>query len=149
MRELIVSRFARDALRGGVFIDAYAPRPYFFHLALIEAARRADPNFDALRTDEPLEYRLVGLRQEEADRSKNARLSICSYFAALVAFRSQFAHLLAACQSSASLDANFALDSVARPIAERHRASLLDSLPERERFIGRLPLRGRHIARNA
>ena len=30
---------------------------------------------------------------------------------------------------------DFALDTIARPLAERHRASLLESLPERERFI--------------
>jgi hypothetical protein len=44
MREAVLSRFSRDALRGAVFIDPAATRPYIFHLLLVEAVRRADPN---------------------------------------------------------------------------------------------------------
>ena len=77
LRELVCARFARDALRGGVFIDAYAAAPYLFHLAVIEVARKADSKLDALRSDEPVEYRLVAMRQEKTAQSRNARLSIC------------------------------------------------------------------------
>ena len=135
MRESIVSRFAREALRGGVFIDPTAARPYIFHLVLIEAARRADPNFDALRTAEPLELRLAGLRQDES-----GTIDLCPIEHLLLLRGARGIPLAvrafaARAQTSSSLVANFALDSVARPMAESHRASLLESLPERERFI--------------
>lgn len=135
MREAVLTRFSRDALRGAVFVDPTATRPYIFHLLLVEAVRRADPNFDALRTDEPLELRLVGLRQDES-----GQIDLCPIEHLLllrggrgipIAVR-PFA---ARAQTISSLAANFALDTVAGPMAESHRASLLESLPERERFL--------------
>ena len=135
MRESIISRFAREALQGGVFIDPTAARPYIFHLVLIEAARRADPNFDLLRADEPLELRLAGLRQDES-----GTIDLCPIEHLLLLRGARGIPLAvrpfaARAPISCSLVANFALDSVARPMAESHRASLLESLPERERFI--------------
>ncbi len=135
MREAVLSRFSRDALRGAVFIDPTATRPYIFHLLLVEADRRADPNFEALQTDEPLESRLVGLRQDES-----GQMDVCPIEHLLllrggrgipIAVR-PFA---ARAQTISPLTANFALDNVASPMAESHRASLLESLPERERFL--------------
>ncbi len=49
IRESVASRFSKDALRGAVFVDPTASSPYFFHLALTEIVRKADPEFDALR----------------------------------------------------------------------------------------------------
>ncbi len=37
-----------------------------FHLALIAVSRQADPNLPIFARDELLEYRLVGLKREEA-----------------------------------------------------------------------------------
>src|SRR5258708_39754193 len=68
LRERACARFGRDALRGGVFVDPYVSRPYLFHLALIEVVREVDSSFEAFRSEEPVEYRLVGLRQEQDGR---------------------------------------------------------------------------------
>ncbi|MDI7269178.1 MAG: helicase-related protein, partial [Myxococcota bacterium] len=54
-RAFAVSRFAREALKGGVFVDPRAGRPYLFHLALVTVERRADSTFDLLSREEILE----------------------------------------------------------------------------------------------
>lgn len=59
----VMGRFERDALRGGVFVDAHAQEPYAFHLALVTVVRRADPTLPAFARAEVVESRLVGLRQ--------------------------------------------------------------------------------------
>jgi superfamily II DNA or RNA helicase len=135
MREAVLSRFSRDALRGAVFIDPTANRPYIFQLLLADVVRRADPTFEVLQTDEPLESRLVGLRQDES-----GQIDLCSIEHLLllrggrgipIAVRS----FTARAEIISALAGNFALDTVASPMAESHRASLLETLPERERFL--------------
>ncbi|XYI02068.1 helicase-related protein [Sorangium sp. So ce1128] len=63
LRNRVMYHHERDALRGAVFVDAHAREPYAFHLALVTVARRADPSLPALKHPEPVESRLVGLRQ--------------------------------------------------------------------------------------
>jgi superfamily II DNA or RNA helicase len=135
MREAVLSRFSSDALRGAVFIDPTATRPYIFQLVLADVVRRADPTFEALQTDEPLESRLVGLRQDES-----GQIDLCPIEHLLllkggrgipIAVRS----FTARAETISSLGANFAFDVVVGPMAETHRSSLLESLPERERFL--------------
>ncbi len=67
LRAQICSRFAHDALRGAVFVDPTAERPYLFHLARVAIIRRADNAFPSLAREEVLEYLLVGLRDEQGD----------------------------------------------------------------------------------
>ena len=70
----IMKRFARDALRGGIFTDPKANAPYFFHLALASVEQASDddelpfPNRVSTGVPKPgkrqvLERRLLGLRQ--------------------------------------------------------------------------------------
>ncbi len=72
----IRDRFGRDALRGAIFTDPRAERPYFFHLGLVSVEEEAlssttsgDPPTGLFRDAAPkrrlLERRLVALRQEE------------------------------------------------------------------------------------
>ena len=134
MRESFLGRFTREALRGGVFIDPTAGRPYFFHLVLVEAVRRADPAFDALQAEEPLELRLAGLRHDES-----GQIDVCPIEHLLLLRGARGIPLAvrpfaATAQATSALAVNFALDSIARPIAQNHRASLLESLPERRAF---------------
>lgn len=57
-------RVSQDALRGATFIDPYAAEPYLYHLALVSAVRRADPQFpEVFRADQVLEERLIALKQ--------------------------------------------------------------------------------------
>src|SRR5438270_4543543 len=65
LRAYFCDRFSGQALQGAVFVDPTARRPYFYHLAQVFITRQADPTLRALRGDEVLEYRLVGLKHEE------------------------------------------------------------------------------------
>ncbi len=136
LRESLVARFSAEALRGAVFVDPAAASPYFFHLALTEIARRADPDFDALRSEEAVEYRLAGLRQDESGRIEECPIEH------LLLLRGGPGGIPLSVRSFAShgktasvLAADFAHDEIARPLAERHRSDLLASLPEREHFL--------------
>jgi len=140
LRELVCARFARDALRGGVFIDAYAPRPYFFHLALVQVMRKADPNFESFSADAPVEYRLAGMRQGEGGQIEECPVEHLLLLRGAnegtgagvpLAMRAFASTVGAACEHAEA----YALQGIARPIADRHRQALLDSLPEREGFI--------------
>ncbi|MDI6709990.1 MAG: helicase-related protein [Bacillota bacterium] len=137
-RALVRGRFAERALRGGVFVDPYADRPYFFHLALVRVMRRADPALPgALGRDELLELRLVGLRRDETGGIRECPVehlmllrggqgvpAVCIPFVATVN---------AACAQARA----FALEKVAAPAAEARRRALLATLAEREAFIVR------------
>ena len=140
LRELVCARFARDALRGGVFIDAYAPRPYFFHLALFRSCGRRTRTWRHSATDAPVEYRLVGMRQEEGGQIEECPVENLLLLRGAnegigggvpLAVRTFANTVGAACEHAQA----FALQGIARPIADRHRQALLDSLPEREGFI--------------
>src|SRR5205807_976873 len=47
LRTSVCERFRPAALRGGVFVDPYATRPYLFHLALVTVVRQGDPALPA------------------------------------------------------------------------------------------------------
>jgi len=144
LREAVASRFSADALRGAIFIDPTAEASYFFHLGLIQIARQADEDpalsgaegSGALRAEEPIEYRLVGLRQDSA-----GRIEECPVEHLLLLRGGPGGIPLAvrpfAAQAPAAIElaVRFAREQIAAPIAERHRSAMLASLPERERFI--------------
>ncbi len=136
IRESVVLRFSADALRGAVFIDPTAAAPYFFHLGLIRIVRKVDQDFGALRTEEPIEYRLIGLRQDSAGRIEECPVEH------LLLLRGgprgiplAVRQLAAQAPTAIELATHFAREQIAAPLAERHRAAMLASLPERERFI--------------
>jgi SNF2 family DNA or RNA helicase len=136
IREIVVSRFSADALRGAVFIDPTAGAPYFFHLGLLRIARRADQESGALQAEEPIEYRLIGLRQDSAGRIEECPVEHLLLLRGgpggiPLAVRPFAAQAPAATE----LAARFAREQIAAPLAERHRSAMLASLPERERFI--------------
>src|SRR5579885_2928936 len=144
LREAVASRFSADALRGAVFIDPTAEAPYFFHLGLIQVVRKADDNpvpsgaegAGALHAEEPIEYRLVGLRQDSAGRIEECPVEHLLLLRGgpggiPLAVRPFAAQAPAATE----LVARFAREQIATPLAERHRSAMLASLPERERFI--------------
>jgi superfamily II DNA or RNA helicase len=136
LREAVVSRFSPDALRGAVFIDPTAEAPYFFHLGLLRIVRKAEQESSALRAEEPIEYRLVGLRQDGADRIEECPVEHLLLLRggpggiplAVRPFAAQ-------APTATELAARFAREQIATPLAERHRSAMLASLPERERFI--------------
>ncbi len=73
LRAYVCARFGSNALRGGMFVDPTANQPYFFHLALVEVVRQGDPAFPALKQEQMLDCRLVGLRQSPMATSLKRR----------------------------------------------------------------------------
>ena len=136
MRETVIARFSSDALRGALFIDPNTTAPYLFHLALIGISRKADDNFDALRSDEPIEYRLAGLRQDDSGQIMECPIEhLLLLRGAPGGIPLAVRPFVARAQAASAIAADFARDQVAQPLAERHRSEMLASLPERERFI--------------
>ena len=62
-----VTRFAADALRGGIFIDPKADQPYLVHLAIASVWLEAEPTLGGYvgnPASQALEHRLLGVRQD-------------------------------------------------------------------------------------
>lgn len=71
-RELVRQKLGKEALRGAVFVDPTAQRPYLFHMARLTVIRKADPEIPELAHEETVECRLVGVKQTES-----AEIRIC------------------------------------------------------------------------
>ncbi|MCL4516327.1 MAG: DUF3883 domain-containing protein [Firmicutes bacterium] len=133
----IQARFAWEALKGGVFVDPYASRPYLFHLALVGVERRGDQNFQALEQDEILQYRLVGLKQEEGGQIEECPIEHLLLLKGGQGIPAEAIRFAATARDSSALARAYAIERVARPSAEERRRILLESLPSREDFITR------------
>ena len=135
-RAYVCSRLSSQALRGAVFVDPAAQRPYLFHLALVSAMRRADPGLEQLAQEETLEYRLLGLKQELAGRVES-----CPVEQLLLlkdgAYTPELAPLVAGAEQACELAQAYALEGLARPMAEAHSQALFESLAQRQDFLRR------------
>ncbi len=137
VRGLVASRYGPDALRGGVFVDPDATRPYMFHLALVTVVRKADPALKALSTEEVVEQRLVGIRQEEGGTA-----GVCPVEHLLLLKGSQgvpAAALSLASSGQASREAarKYARDHVARDLVDAHHTNILADIGERMDFLSK------------
>lgn len=127
-----------EALRGAVFVDPTADRPYLFHLALTNVVRQADGELPDLAKEEPLECRLVGVKQFEG-----AEVLLCPVEHLLLlkgghGIPGAAAQRLAVNAPKLKDQAEaFTVERVARDMATHRRQGLLATLPERERFIQR------------
>jgi len=134
---LVQSRFSGDALKGAVFVDPTAERPYMFHLALVSAKRQADPALRQLARSEVLERRLAGLRQEESGEVQECPvehlLLLKGGQGVPLAVRDFAATVGQSCEKAKA----YATENVARALAERHRSDLQTTLAEREDFLRR------------
>jgi Helicase conserved C-terminal domain/SNF2-related domain len=134
-RAFVCERFAPQARQGAVFVDPTAARPSFYHLAQVIVNRQADPAFPALRRPTSIEYRLVGLRQEEG-----GEVEVCPVETLLLLRGSPnlpFAarSFAATSETARELARAYALSQVAEGMAEKRRLQLRQSLPEREAFV--------------
>ncbi|QOJ18489.1 MAG: DUF3883 domain-containing protein [Phycisphaeraceae bacterium] len=127
-----------EALRGAVFVDPTADRPYLFHLALTNVVRQADPELPDLANEEPIECRLIGVKQYEG-----AEVSLCPVEHLLLlkggrGIPGAAAQRLAVRAPTLKEQAEaFVVERVSRDMATKHRRQLLDTLAERERFMQR------------
>ena len=135
IRALVSDRLSRQALRGAVFVDPTAEKPYLFHVAFVRVVRQADPELPELATEEVLDCRLVGLKQ-----FAGVELSLCPV-EHLLLLRSGHG-LPPAAQRLAAGGENlrdqaeaFLVERVARDLAKDRRDLLLNTLPEREQFL--------------
>ncbi|MBP9024751.1 MAG: DUF3883 domain-containing protein [Phycisphaerae bacterium] len=136
-RALVSDRLGDQALRGAVFIDPTAEKPYLFHLALVSVVRQADAEILDLTNEEVLDCQLVGVKQSEG-----AELALCPVEHLLLLKGGQglpaAAQRLAVTAEKLNEQAEaFIVERVAREIAVQRRKALMDALPEREQFIRR------------
>jgi superfamily II DNA or RNA helicase/DNA-binding XRE family transcriptional regulator len=133
--ENICRRFASKALRGGVFVDASAERPYFFHLALVKVERRADPALKSFADNELIEYRLVGLKQEQDGQVEECPIECLLLLKGEQGLPPSSIRFAATAKDAIESAREFAIGTVAMGLAEGHKQALINSLPERENFI--------------
>jgi superfamily II DNA or RNA helicase len=136
-RAIVGDRLGDDALRGAVFVDPTAAKPYLFHVALVHVIREADPDLPELSAEDVLDCQLVGVKQVEG-----AELSLCPVEQLLLLKGGHglppAAQRLAAVAGKYRDQASaFLSERVARSIALKRREDLFATLPEREQFIQR------------
>ena len=147
-RALVNERLGDQALRGAVFVDPTADRPYLFHLALVSVVRQADlpapgeaPKAGAelpeLAKEEVLDCRLVGVKQFEG-----AELTLCPVEHLLLLKGGQglppaAQRLAVAAEKLKDQAEAFIIERAARSMAMERRKSLLDTLAERQQFVQR------------
>ena len=146
LRDSLCSRFGRDALRGAAFVDATAQQPYLFHVALISVVRKAEEPPEpsgapaapsGLAGEEILEFRLVGLKQDDAGNVEECPLENLLLLKGGQAPGPTLVRFVTAAKILCEQAHAFALERVARPLAEKRRQDFADDLPFRLDFLTR------------
>ncbi|MBZ0169166.1 MAG: DUF3883 domain-containing protein [Kofleriaceae bacterium] len=136
-RELVRGQLGKDALRGAVFIDPTAKKPYIFHLARLNVIRKADSEIGELGQEETVECRLVG-----ACQSDGADITVCPVEHLLLlrgghGLPPGAQRLAVVARQHRELAQAYLTERVARTMAVEHRTRLLNTLAERETFMKR------------
>jgi hypothetical protein len=134
-RAYVCSRFASEAQRGGIFIDPYAQQPYMFHFALIAISRKADPNFSSLTNDEIIEYRLVGLKNEESGQIVECPVEHLLLLKGGHGFPVWTGRFSVTSIKSREVAKAYATERIARHMVEERRQALLKTLSTRTGFL--------------
>lgn len=135
LRSQVLDRFGGAALRGAVFADPTAVRPYLLHLALVQVLRQADPVLSALGRPEILEHRLVALRQEEDGALQEVPAESFLLLAGGARPTGDGARLAARAREMAQGLEAWLVERLTRPRADRLRTRILEDLPERDRLL--------------
>ena len=133
----IRSQFADAALKGGVFIDPTVVQPYLFHLVIVEVIRKADPTLPNLAQSEQMDYRLIGLKQEQTGRIKPCSVEHLMLLKGTKEISPVAERLVASVREFCELAKAFALERVARSFADEKIQLIRASLPEKEDFLRR------------
>lgn len=137
LRSHASSLFSSDALRGALFVDPAASKPYFFHLALVSVERGVDTQFREFARPEVAESRLVGLIQAEDDRVESCGAERLLLLRGGTYLSPAAFPLLAQAATSRDVVTMYAVEHIARPMAAGRRNRLLADLPLREDFLNR------------
>ena len=126
----VLSRFGRDGLKGAVFTDPYATEAYLFHIALIAVEQH---NQD---TPQPLESRLIGLRQSSGtiEECPVEHLLLLRGAHGFAPSRVPLATLARDMVADAD---QFIREEVSERVVQAHRQCRLDDLPARLKFVNR------------
>lgn len=135
LQALLGQRYAGEALRGSVFVDAAAEQATLFHLALVEVVRQADPALHALAREELIDLRLAALRQDAQGVITPASVESLFLWQPLAHGAAAALDLVATGRQLTQQAADHAIAHIAQPLAQQHRQALLDKLPERRRFL--------------
>ncbi len=136
-RSHVCHRFAEQALRGAVFVDPTAQRPYFFHLAQVVVTRRADPTLRTLNREETLEYRLVGIKQEADGKIEECPAESLLLLHGSTDLPPSAVPFATTADIACDIAKTFALQQVVEQRAEERRQALRSDLPSRINFIER------------
>jgi hypothetical protein len=136
-RALVGERLGDQALRGAVFVDPAAEKPYLFHLALVSVVRDADPAFPELAQADVLACPLVGVKQFEG-----AQIVVCPVEHLLLlrggrGLPASGQRLAVSAKELLPQASAFVSERVGREMAVARRNALLATLPERESFLQR------------
>jgi superfamily II DNA or RNA helicase/DNA-binding XRE family transcriptional regulator len=136
-RELVSERLGDQALRGAVFVDPAAEKPYLFHLALVSVVREADPALADLAQEESLACPLVGVKQFEG-----SQILVCPVEHLLLlkggrGLPASGQRLAVGAKDLLHQARAFLVERVGREMALSRRQAMLATLPERESFIQR------------
>ena len=145
----VVGRFRNEGLKGAVFVDPYATRPYLFHLALVsvehaqgsqavpEAASLTDASESALPKTVLVESRLVGLRQTWDGSVEEAPVEHLLLLKGAGNFAPGSEPLALAAQPLLQEAKEFAEGIVTGGMVQVHRKRIIDDLDDRMGFVAR------------
>ena len=127
----ILSRFGRDGLKGAVFTDPYATEAYLFHIALIAVEQRSQD------TPQPLESRLIGLRQSSDGTLKECPVEQKLLLRGAHGFAPSRVPLATLARGMIADADRFVREEVSERVVQAHRQRRLDDLPARLEFVNR------------
>jgi len=133
--EYVCGKFGAIALKGGVFVDPSAQRPYFFHLALVKVERKGHPALKTFADNELLEYQLVGLKREKDGQVEECPIECLLLLKDEQELPPSSIRFAATAKDAIESAREYAFGTVAGGLAEKHKRTLINSLPERETFI--------------
>lgn len=136
-RAMVSDRLSQQALRGAIFVDPTATKPYLFHVALVHVIREADPALSDLATEEVLDCRLVGIIQQEGSDPTICPVEQLLLLKGGIGLPPAAQRLAAIAEKYREQSAAYLTERVARGLAHERREKLVATLPEREQFIER------------
>ncbi|MBL8812702.1 MAG: DUF3883 domain-containing protein [Planctomycetaceae bacterium] len=136
-RSMVSDQLQPQALRGAVFSDPTAEKPYLLHIAVVSIVRERDSEIQEFATEEILDCRLICVRQSEG-----AEMALCPVEHLLLLSGGKGLPAIAQ-RMAASADrlkeqaAAFTAERISRGLAIERREKLMATLAEREQFIQR------------
>lgn len=134
-RLYLAHRFERQALRGALFADPLAARPYFLHVAVMSAVRAADASFRGLEHAEVLATRLAAVRHDPETPPVECAAEHLLLLRASAAAPADLDHLVNIAPWSRDEARHFLDEAVMTPWVDRLREAAREELLVYEPFL--------------